>query len=171
MQEMFNLNLCQYLQILSVYCLNKGSFPRNTKMLAKVTLTQRWIGTVRHFVRLKLCNFVIMFTLCCHYVSITSLLHFATKLYTDVGRTENVLPAIVARISELLNNRASTVEELYQRLLKNCASDCWRIMPVTLEEFCQWLLMNRGNGCWTVAPAVYFSLFNLLWQNPYQFFV
>ena len=47
-----------------------------------------------------------------------------------------VLPAIVAHISELLNNRASTVEELYQRLLKNCASDCWRIMPVTVEESC-----------------------------------
>ena len=45
--------------------------------------------------------------------------------------------------------------------MKICASDCWRIMPVTVEELRQWLLMNNGSGCWTIVPAVFFfSLFN-----------
>ena len=66
-----------------------------------------------------------------------------------------IMPGMLKnRASDCWTIRPVTVDELYQRLLKNCASDCWRIMP----------------GCWIVMPAVFFSLFNLLWQNPYQFF-
>ena len=91
-----------------------------------------------------------------------------------------IMPVIVEESCQpLLNNRASdcwrimtvTAEQSCHPLLNNRASNCWRIMLVTVEELCQWLSMNRANDCWRVVPAVFFSLFNLLWQNHYRFFV
>ena len=62
----------------------------------------------------------------------------------------------------LLKNRAShcwtivpvTVEELYQWLLKNRASHCWKIVPVTVEELYQWLLNNCASHCWVIVPVI-----------------
>ena len=91
----------------------------------------------------------------------------ASDCWTIVPVTKNVRElSSLTFLQWLLNSLAIeystfvlvTVEELYQRLLKNCPRDCWRIMPVTVEKLCQWLLTNRANGCWTVVPA-FFSLF------------
>ena len=38
-------------------------------------------------------------------------------------------------------------------LLKNYASDCWRIVPSTVEWSCQWLLNNRSSDFWTIVPG------------------
>ena len=59
----------------------------------------------------------------------------------------------------LLKNRAShcwtivpvTVEELYQWQLNNRASQCWVIVPVIGEQSCQWLVNNRASDCWTTV--------------------
>ena len=61
----------------------------------------------------------------------------------------------------LLKNRAShcwkivpvTVEELCQGLLKNRASLCWIIVPVTVKQSCQWLLNNYASDYWITVPA------------------
>ena len=61
----------------------------------------------------------------------------------------------------LLKNRAShcwrivpvTVEESCQRLLNNCVSDCWILVPATDEQACQWLSNNQASDCWTVMPV------------------
>ena len=54
-----------------------------------------------------------------------------------------------------------TVEQYFQHrkkkkscplLLKNRASHCWRIVPVTVEELCQWLLKNYASDCWRIVP-------------------
>ena len=83
------------------------------------------------------------------------------------------VPLTVEEICQwLLKNRASncwtivlvTVEELYHQLLKNCDSGCWRVVPVTVDESCQWLLNSR-------TSCFFASLFKLLWQNFYRFFV
>ena len=61
----------------------------------------------------------------------------------------------------LLKNRASncwrivpvTVEKSCQRLLNNCASDCWILVPATDEQSCQWLLNNRASVCRTIVSV------------------
>ena len=50
-----------------------------------------------------------------------------------------------------------TVEELYQRLLKN-------IVPVTVEETCQWLLNNCVSDCWRIVPTAVEQLSQQAWD-------
>ena len=52
-------------------------------------------------------------------------------------------------LTRFLWSCATTIKQLCQWLLKNCASDCWTIIPVTVEELCQWLLKNHTSDCWT----------------------
>ena len=37
--------------------------------------------------------------------------------------------------------------------MKNYASDCWTIVPVTVEESCQPLLNNRASNYWRTVPV------------------
>ena len=45
------------------------------------------------------------------------------------------------------------IEGLCQWLLKNCARDCWTILPGNVEQSCQWLLKNCASDCWITMPA------------------
>ena len=75
-----------------------------------------------------------------------------------------------------------TVEELSQWMLENRASDSWLIVQAAAGKWYQWLLKNRSSCCWTIVRATtkrsyqrllngharcFFSLFYLLWWNPY----
>ena len=54
---------------------------------------------------------------------------------------------ILQQWTSLLKNPAS-IEKI-----KNLASECWTIVPVTVEELCQWLLNNCANHCWIIVPV------------------
>ena len=50
-------------------------------------------------------------------------------------------------------------------LLKNRASHCWTIVPVTVEELYQWQLNNRASQCWVIVPVIGEQSFQWLVNN------
>ena len=49
--------------------------------------------------------------------------------------------------------------------MKNHASDCSIIMPVTVEQSCKWLLRNNASACWTIVSVTVEESFQPLLMN------
>lgn len=62
----------------------KSNFPRNLKILAKATLTQRWRNILRHFYMLWLCDVVTMLALLCYKITTRSLFNVSTTFSINV---------------------------------------------------------------------------------------
>ena len=82
---------------------------------------------------------------------------YCKKLFTEVYDHVSY-PWYMARSS----TANMTVEEFCQHrkkkkscpwLLKNRASLCWIIVPVTVKQSCQWLLNNYASDYWITVPA------------------
>ena len=95
------------------------------------------------FIYLLICDFFFIFIFFCYLLCIRIMCRIPGTWYET--STVNIT------VEKFCQHRKK--KKSCQWLLKDCASHCWIIVPVTVKQSCQWLLNNRASNCWIIVPA------------------